>query len=134
MSGTTDSQNMMLEAVNPLSPVRRIERKGRKRETWLGGWREIFLEKLESVGLSGIVTVEDTAVATTTDSAPKPEGPIIIKSASGERLVIETKEQFDRVLLWIKSMADDPERLFECHLNLFIDPVPPGKLLNNSGN
>lgn len=133
MSSQGDTHYPMIDVVNPLSPVRRIERKGRKKETLLGGWREIFLEKLSGVGLSGVIMVENATMNSVGGDAPT-DSPVVLKGMSGAQLVIETEEQFEQVLSWIKSMADDPERLFECHLNLFIDPVPPGKLLNNSGD
>lgn len=131
----SDTYFQALDAVVPLSPVRRIERKGKKKSTILGEWREIFMEKLAGVDMTGVMTVEsvDSSKKSAAVDEQFAEPALVIRAADGTRLVIETQEDFERVLVLIQRLADEPERLLESHLNLFIEPAPPGKVLNSAG-
>lgn len=130
----SDLQSYPIDAIAPLSPVRRIERKGKKKSPTLGSWREIFMEKLAGVGLASVVSVEESSADdVSVDDGLRPEPAVTLRSADGRTIVVETEEDFRRVLAMIQHLADDPIMLLESHLNLFIDPAPPGKVLNSAG-
>jgi hypothetical protein len=118
--------------VNPVSPIRRVEKKGRKwRELPDTSWEEMLRENLEKVGVN------------------PPEPPLKVEEfqgggLEGEKaeevplgreavLTIDSEEEFERVLDDIKKMADDPEKLVESHLKVFIEPVFNGKWVNSQG-
>jgi hypothetical protein len=119
--------------IAPIEPARRIERKGKKKSTILGNWREIFLEKLAEADMTEVVTVESVRGEEAQSSEPREESPLIVRMRDGKRLTIETEEDFRNVLGMIRKFADDPEKLVESHLNLFTDPAPPGRMLNSQG-
>lgn len=127
-----DSGFSSIEAVLPLGPVRRIERKGKKRSPTLGSWREIFMEKLAGVDLAGLFSVDDVP-GNSKGEEQRTEQAFVIRNTGGASIVVETEEDFQNVLIMIQRFADDPERLIESHLNLFIEPAPPGKVLNSAG-
>lgn len=133
MASQGDMNYPTLDAIAPLSPVRRIERKSKKKESIIGGWREIFLEKLAAAGLSSSITIEDASTVADLPEDVRDDLPVIISSQSGTKILIESEEDLQLVLRVIKRMSDDPEQLFESHLNLFIEPAPPGKVLNSQG-
>ena len=122
-----------LSAVSPVAPARRIERKGKKKGTILGNWREIFLEKLAGGEVAEVLPVENIPAERARNDESHEEPPLVIQIRDGKRLTIETEEDFHNVLHMIQRLADDPEKLVESHLNLFIDPAPPGKMLNSQG-
>ncbi|MDL2263338.1 hypothetical protein LJC31_01655 [Synergistaceae bacterium OttesenSCG-928-I11] len=122
-----------LNGIAPIAPARRIERKGKKKGTILGNWREIFLEKLAGVDIAEVLPVEDVRAEQAKKDESYDEPPLIIQVRDGKRLTIETEEDFQNVLHMIQRLADDPEKLVESHLNLFTDPAPPGKMLNSQG-
>ncbi len=122
-----------LNAISPVAPTWRIERKGKKKGTILGNWREIFLEKLAGVDIAEVLPVEDVHPEEARQDESHDEPPLIIQIRDGKRLIVETEEDFQNVLLMIQKLADDPEKLVESHLNLFIAPAPPGKMLNSQG-
>ena len=133
-TGQSDSHvYSALNAIAPIAPARRIERKGKKKGTILGNWREIFLEKLAGVDIAEVLPVEDIRAEQAKKDEPYDEPPLVIQIRDGKRLIIETEEDFQNVLHMIQRLADDPEKLVESHLNLFIDPAPPGKMLNSQG-
>jgi hypothetical protein len=118
--------------VNSLSSTRRIEKKGRK---WGAvhdaAWEEALRENLENVGVvssAPIRLIEEPETMETMREAPEE-----VELEAGAELEIKTEEEFAQVIKEIKKMADDPEKLVESHLGIFLDPVPPGKLLNSKG-
>lgn len=122
-----------LNAIAPVVPTHRVERKGKKKGIILGNWREIFLEKLAGADVAEVLPVEDVRAEQVQKDEAYDDPPLIIQIRDGKRLTIETEEDFQNVLHMIQRLADDPEKLVESHLNLFIDPAPPGKMLNSQG-
>jgi hypothetical protein len=118
--------------VNPLSSTRRVEKKGRK---WGAvhdtNWDEILRENLEKIGANAPEPVKKV------DEAPSAE----VVSESGDdqghsldaEITINNEEDFENIIKDIKRMADDPEKLIESHLGVFLEPVPNGKWVNSQG-
>jgi hypothetical protein len=118
--------------VNPLSPIRRVEKKGRK---WRAlddpSWDETFRENLEKVGVKppeAPKRVEEFN-GETQEQIPPEELPI----DRDAELTINSREDFEKVLGEIKKMADDPEKLVESHIKVFIEPVSNGKWIDSQG-
>jgi hypothetical protein len=118
--------------VNPLSPIRRVEKKGRKwRALEDPSWDETFRENLEKVGVKppeAPKRVEEFNEETREQVHPE-ELPI----DRDAELTINSSEDFERVLGEIKKMADDPEKLVESHIKVFIEPVSNGKWIDSQG-
>lgn len=134
MSAARDDTNvfMALSPIAPVIPVRRVERKGRKKGNTIASWREIFMDKLKNGGVTPVERVEETISEEVAEVAATEPLSVTVLSP-GEKLSIDSKEDFDRVIQMIRSMANDPEKLVESHLNLFTAPAPPGKMLNSQG-
>jgi hypothetical protein len=119
--------------VNPLSPTRRVEKKGRKwKPVHDESWEEILRENLETMGApeaepakkaGGIA--EDGGASQAPAETPLPE--------RNAEFAINSEADFERVIMDIKKMADEPEKLVESHLGVFIEPVQPGKWINSQG-
>jgi hypothetical protein len=117
--------------ITPISPVRPIGAKGRKREATPDmTWREVLLENLQDgIHVPAIQMKEpDDPVAELGEEVAFEEPP---PTRSG--ITIETKAEFDNIIAEIRKMADEPEKLVLSHLGVFIDPAPPGRLLNSQG-
>jgi hypothetical protein len=119
--------------VNPVSPTRRVEKKGRK---WSSphdtSWEEVLREKLEKEGVSApeAVKLPDDAQPVLVVDVQESPGE---KHDHSAKLTINSEEEFLKVIDDIKKMADDPEKLVESHLGVFIEPVPAGKWVNSTG-
>lgn len=134
MSSAREESNIFLtlSPIAPVIPVRRVERKGSKKGTDVSSWREIFMDKLRKGGVAPVEPVDEIFSDETAVVAP--EEPLsVMVIPPGEKLSIDSKEDFERVILMIRRMADNPEKLIESHLNLFTAPAPPGKMLNSAG-
>jgi hypothetical protein len=46
---------------------------------------------------------------------------------------VRSDEEFDEMVAVIRGMILEPEKLLESHLGVFINPAPPGKVLNAEG-
>jgi hypothetical protein len=116
--------------VNPASPTRRVEKKGRKwRALEDPSWDEALKEHLEKIGASAPEALkknEDLKVKTS-------EAPAGYEREQGTELCINSEEDFDKIIDEIKKMADDPEKLVESHIKVFTEPVSNGKLLDSQG-
>jgi hypothetical protein len=118
--------------VNPLSSTRRVEKKGRK---WGAvhdaNWDEILRENLEKIGAKVPEPVKKV------DEAPSAEIMPETKDDQGRdpdaEIIINNEEDLEKIMRDIKKMADDPEKLVESHLGVFIEPVPNGKWVNSQG-
>lgn len=119
--------------VNPISPTRRVEKKGRKLGTLEDtSWEEVLRENLEKEGVSAPEALklppEDVQSAHVAEVVEVAE-----KRDYSAKLTINSEEEFKQVLEEIKKMADEPEKLVESHLGVFIEPVLSGKWVNSSG-
>ena len=121
--------------VNPLSSTRRVEKKGRK---WGAvhdtNWDEILRENLEKIGANAPEQVKQVKIV---DEAPSAEIMPETEDDHGHDLdadiVINNEEDLEKIMKDIKKMADEPEKLGESHLGVFIEPVPNGKWVNSQG-
>jgi hypothetical protein len=118
--------------VNPLSSTRRVEKKGRK---WGAvhdaNWDEILRENLEKIGAKAPEPVQKIDEAPSAEIMPEAEDGQGQDSAA--EIVINNEEDLEKIMKDIKKMADDPEKLVESHLGVFIEPVPNGKWVNSQG-
>ncbi|MDR3280669.1 MAG: hypothetical protein LBT23_09150 [Synergistaceae bacterium] len=118
------------QAVNTHGDTSRIESKNRKGKAQSdSAWREVWITNLEKYGIGEIEDIKN-------ESEPQSAQ---IESSSPNDFPIEkrkhkaTEEELGEILLAIREMADNPEKLFESHLGIFIDPTPPGKVINSRG-
>jgi hypothetical protein len=119
--------------VSSISSTRRVEKKGRKWGTLEDtSWEEVLRENLEKEGVSA---PEPVKLPDDAQPAPVAEAlePAAGKRDQSAKLTINSQEEFLRVIDDIKKMADDPEKLVESHLGVFIEPVPAGKWINSTG-
>jgi hypothetical protein len=121
---------LSVDAINAINAANRVESKGRKRKAISdANWEEVWLENLAKYGIKATEEVNETAeaLASTLESE-------FVESFPGDAdepasFVME----FDDMITAIRKMADDPEKLVESHLGIFIDPAPPGRMLNSQG-
>jgi hypothetical protein len=105
----------------------RIVSKNMKDKSQFGAsWEEVWLENLDKHGIEDVKKAADpqppAAPNEAADGVPLRE----------EKTAIPEME-FQEILTMIRKMADNPEKLFESHLGIFVNPTPPGKLLNSQG-
>ncbi|MDR3255031.1 MAG: hypothetical protein LBT31_05650 [Synergistaceae bacterium] len=119
-----------IKGVNSQGYANRIESKNRKGKALSdNAWEEVWIENLEKNGLTdveGLKRTDETHPAKTESSAADD-----FLSARPDIAVAEIK--FEEIILGIRKMADDPEKLFESHLEVFVDPAPPGRVINSRG-
>jgi hypothetical protein len=118
------------QALNTAINAGRIESKNRKRRAQSDAdWKEVWLENLEKFGIrrSGDLNKVDEAQTRRVD-------PEIANTPAGSVGKLSTTEmKLEEVVSLIRKMADNPEKLLESHLGVFVEPAPPGKLLNSQG-
>ncbi|MDR1514687.1 MAG: hypothetical protein LBS45_03250 [Synergistaceae bacterium] len=117
--------------INPVSPVRRVEKKGRKwRAIQDSSWEDTLRENLEKVGVTAPETLKKTEeFRGETQESPEPS----VQRDHETELSINSAEDFEKVIGEIKKMADDPEKLIESHIKVFIEPVSNGRWVDSQG-
>ncbi|MDR0648695.1 MAG: hypothetical protein LBF92_05115 [Synergistaceae bacterium] len=118
-------------SIIPVTPLRRVEKKGRKwRAVPDASWDEAFRENLEKVGVSAPEALRKTEeFRGGADDAALWDAP----RDQGAELTIESAEDFEKVIGEIKRMADEPEKLIESHIKVFIEPVSNGRWVDSQG-
>jgi hypothetical protein len=117
-------------SVNPLLSTRRVEKKGRKwRAVQDPSWDEALRENLEKIGAVAPETIKKTQEF----KGNAGETPGNFQSAHDTELTINSAEDFEKVIDEIKKMADDPEKLVESHIKVFLEPVSNGKWVDSQG-
>lgn len=114
--------------VTPPLEVRRAKKKRRGEDALAAPWCEALAQVLDAP----TVIPADEVGAERDASCERPDTPSDLPHAA-EKLKIDSAADFDRALGEIRKMADEPERLMESHLNVFLDPAPPGRLLSAKG-
>jgi hypothetical protein len=117
--------------INPVSPTRRVEKKGRKWRTVQDpSWDEALRENLENVG----VTAPEMFKKTEEFRGETRESPEqVVRRDREAELSINSAEDFEKVIGEIKKMADEPEKLVESHIKVFIEPVSNGRWVDSQG-
>ncbi|MDR3332970.1 MAG: hypothetical protein LBT08_10125 [Synergistaceae bacterium] len=119
-----------VEAISAVDAANRIGSKGRKRRAISdAGWEEVWFENLEKYGIRATREIKETEE--TLAPAIEPETPEEFPKDAEQFTKLEMK--FEEIITAIRKMADDPEKLVESHLGVFVDPAPPGRLLNSQG-
>ncbi|MDR1019200.1 MAG: hypothetical protein LBL73_00445 [Synergistaceae bacterium] len=118
--------------INPITPLRRVEKKGRKwRAVPDASWDETLRENLEKIGASAPEALKKTEEPKgEADDASPWNAP---QNQGAEELMINSAEDFEKVIGEIKKMADEPEKLIESHIKVFIEPVSNGKWVDSQG-
>jgi hypothetical protein len=119
-------------AVSPISSTRRVEKKGRKwNDVQDLAWEETLRENLEKVGVKASEALKNVDEFQSGRVALDVPGdvPVVL----GDRLTINSEEEFETVIKDIRKLADNPEKLVESHLKVFIEPVANGKWVNSQG-
>lgn len=128
--GKEVSESALDSAISPVSAARRIENKGRKGKAVPdASWDDVLRESLENVGVNppkGIKQVEEPTEPIA--EMEPPNGPDLENG-----LPVGDEPNFEDMIEEIKKMANEPEKLVESHLGVFIEPVQPGKWVNSQG-
>jgi hypothetical protein len=93
------------------------------------GWKEVWLENLAKYGVKASPAIEEPDKSAGDRVRPEAVDVTLADLNESSSLGMRAEE----VLTAIRGLADNPEKLLEAHLGLFIDPAPPGKLLNSQG-
>jgi hypothetical protein len=121
---------LSVDAIDAINAANRIGSKGRKRKAISDtNWEEVWLENLAKYGIRATREVKETDEALS--SAFESDSVEDFPQDAGEPA--EFKMEFEEMITAIRKMADDPEKLVESHLGVFVDPAPPGRMLNSKG-
>ncbi|MDR1471962.1 MAG: hypothetical protein LBS75_05510 [Synergistaceae bacterium] len=127
-------KNLRIDAfheVPSVSEVNRVKKKGRKRGAVSDvAWKDALAESVCGASVGASETVEERAEVVEKaawEEPPDSISPETVRRGGGD------EAEFDSMLEEIRRMAEVPEKLLESHLGVFIEPAPPGKILNSRG-
>ncbi|GHV27138.1 hypothetical protein FACS1894167_01630 [Synergistales bacterium] len=135
MDGST-LYNISTNEITRAAGIRGIEGKNSKDKRMHSqrdiDWNEIWLENLRKFGVSPA----ETAKPDETNSVFMNDGTdmAVNREVDSDRAPVKhSAADFDEMVAIIRGMILEPEKLLESHLGVFIEPAPPGKVLNAQG-
>ena len=113
-------------AVYPVSSLKKIENKRRKGKGASGSlWNEILQESLETDNPETQPVLIEHATDKTKDQS---------ESARALNTELKSEPEPEEMINEIRRIAGgSPERLFESHVSVFIEPVHPGRWVDSLG-
>jgi hypothetical protein len=129
-NGGTQADDLIV-AVQASGAAVKVWQKGRKRAIVNDvAWREALAENMQRENVSPVALKSGGADASRKPERLTPQPQDDFAPRGGSELEGTSLES---ILRRIRSLSDDPEKLLESHLGIFIEPAPPGKVLNSQG-